>query len=115
MTGTTGNVLIDALSAPATSAVDTGSLDFWSDGLPVGFVTANFVTQASLRDAVWDATLEDTYTAKQLMRLLSAVAQGDATGLESGNPVFKSIDGTKDRVEATYSGGTRTVSSRDVT
>lgn len=57
--------------------------------------------------------IESGYTAAEILRLLAAVAQGDATGLESGSPVFKGIDGTTDRVTATYSGGTRTVTGRD--
>lgn len=59
--------------------------------------------------------VEGIYTLKDVLRLVAAVMQGDAAGLESGSPVFKSIDGTKDRVAATYAGGARTVTSRDVT
>lgn len=62
----------------------------------------------------WTEVIESGYTAAEILRLLAAVAQGDATGLESGSPVFKGIDGTTDRVTATYSGGTRTVTGRDV-
>lgn len=61
----------------------------------------------------WTEVIESGYTAAEILRLLAAVAQGDASGLESGAPVFKSIDGATDRVTATYSGGTRTVTGRD--
>lgn len=61
----------------------------------------------------WTEVIESGYTAAEILRLLAAVAQGDASGLESGSPVFKSIDGATDRVTATYSGGTRTVTGRD--
>lgn len=61
----------------------------------------------------WTEVIESGYTAAEILRLLAAVAQGNASGLESGAPVFKSIDGTTDRVTATYSGGTRTVTGRD--
>ena len=63
---------------------------------------------------VWKHIIEAGYSAEELLRLIAAVSQGDATGLESGSPAFKSINGTKTRVAAAYSGGTRTVSSRDV-
>lgn len=63
----------------------------------------------------WTEVIESGYTAAEILRLLAAVAQGDATGLESGSPVFKSLDGATDRVTATYSSGTRTVTGRDAT
>lgn len=59
--------------------------------------------------------IEGNYTGAQMLKLLTAVAQGDATGLESGVPVFKSLDGTKNRVTGTYATGTRTITGRDVT
>lgn len=61
----------------------------------------------------WTEVIESGYTAAEILRLLAAVAQGDASGLEGSAPVFKSIDGTTDRVTATYSEGTRTITGRD--
>lgn len=61
----------------------------------------------------WTEVIESGYTAAQILRLIAAVVQGDATGLENGSPVFKGLDGTTDRVTATYSDGTRDVTSRD--
>ena len=49
------------------------------------------------------------------MRLLLAFAANSADDLEGPNPVFKSVDGTKDRITATYNAGTRTVTGRDGT
>ena len=57
--------------------------------------------------------VEGTLTLRDVMRVLLAVNAGDATGLEGSTMVFKSQDGTKDRVEATYSSGARTVTSVD--
>ena len=65
--------------------------------------------------AVWSKVIEGALTAEQIQRLLLAVSAGDATGLESGAPLFKSQDGTKNRVAATYSTGTRVVTARDAT
>ncbi|MEY5098638.1 MAG: hypothetical protein RJA36_1357 [Pseudomonadota bacterium] len=61
----------------------------------------------------WTEVIESGYTAAEILRLLAAVAQGDATGLENGSPIFKGIDGTTDRVTATYENGTRTITARD--
>lgn len=63
----------------------------------------------------WTEVIESGYTAAEILRLLAAVAQGDATGLENGSPVFKGIDGTTDRVTATYADGVRTITGRDAT
>ena len=60
-------------------------------------------------------TVEGTLTLRDVQRILLAVAAGDATGLEGSAMVFKSRDGTKNRIEATYSSGDRTVDTLDVT
>ena len=64
--------------------------------------------------AVLEAPVEGTLTLKQALRLLLAQAAGNATGLD-GNPVFKSLDGSKTRLAGTISGGARTVTTRDGT
>lgn len=61
----------------------------------------------------WTEVIESGYTAAEILRLIAAATQGSATGLEGAAPAFKSIDGTKDRITATYSNGTRTVIGRD--
>lgn len=61
----------------------------------------------------WTEVIESGYTAAEILRLIAAATQGDATGLEGAAPVFKGLDGTTDRITATYSGGTRTVTGRD--
>lgn len=63
----------------------------------------------------WTEVIESGYTAAEILKLLAAVAQGDASGLEGSSPVFKSIDGLTDRITATYSSGTRTVTGRNAT
>ena len=74
----------------------------------------NELSQDDVTGAVFESFVEDDLTLKQAIRLLLAFAQGNATGLEGSSPVFKSLDGTKDRITATYSSGTRTVTARDV-
>lgn len=60
-------------------------------------------------------TVEGTLTLRDVQRILLAVAAGNATGLEGSTMVFKSQDGTTDRVAATYSSGARTVTTVDAT
>lgn len=75
----------------------------------------NELSQDDVSGAINNTVIEGDLTLKEALRLLLAFAQGNATGLESGAPVFKSLDGTKDRIVATYSNGTRTVTARDTT
>lgn len=81
-------------------------------------VTIGELSQDDVTGAVLEAPIESDgnggqVSLRQAIRMLLAVAQGDASGLESGSPVFKSTDNTKSRVVATYSSGVRTVTSRD--
>lgn len=61
----------------------------------------------------WTEIIESGYTAAEILRLIAAATQGDATGLESGAPVFKGLDGSTERISATYVDGVRTVTGRD--
>lgn len=63
--------------------------------------------------AVGQRVVEGSVTLEQILRLLLAYAAGDATGLESPNIAFKSLDGTKTRIGGTINSGNRTVSVRD--
>jgi hypothetical protein len=63
----------------------------------------------------WTEVIESGLTAAEVLRLIAAALAGDAEGLENGSPVFKSLDGTKDRITGTYSGGVRTVTALDGT
>lgn len=62
----------------------------------------------------WTEVIDSGLTAAEVMRLIVSVTAGNATGLENGLPIFQSIDGTKDRITATYSGGARIVTALDV-
>jgi hypothetical protein len=63
----------------------------------------------------WTEVIESGLTAAEVLRIIAAALAGDATGLENGSPVFKSLDGSKDRITATYATGTRSVSALDGT
>ncbi|HMZ54315.1 MAG TPA: hypothetical protein PLR85_11370 [Nitrospira sp.] len=68
---------------------------------------------ADIAAAVWSKVIEGALTAEQIQRILLAVNAGDAAGLEGSAPLFKSQDGTKNRVVATYSAGSRNVTAVD--
>lgn len=59
------------------------------------------------------ALIEGGLTLQDVLRIVLAVTSGDATGLEGSSMVFKSLDGTKNRVEASYVSGTRNVTAVD--
>lgn len=63
----------------------------------------------------WTEVIESGYTAAEILRLIAAAVQGNATGLESGAPTFKGLDGTTDRITATYVDGDRVITDRDAT
>jgi hypothetical protein len=119
----------------------SASAPAYAVGHMTGEATSNTpLSPQSLADAVWSAvantynasgsmgellnsagaaadpllgTVEGGLTLRDVLRILLAVNAGDATGLEGSTMVFKSQDGTVDRVEATYSSGARTVTSVD--
>lgn len=69
--------------------------------------SAGDIAQATIQ-----ATIEGGLSLAEVLRLLLAVAAGDATGLD-GTPAFKSVDGSKTRVEGTRLGGTRNITIKD--
>lgn len=71
------------------------------------------LTQDGVTGAVLESKVEGDLTLKQAIRILLSHAAGDATGLESANPIFKSLDGSKTRIAGTYTSGTRNVTTID--
>jgi hypothetical protein len=63
----------------------------------------------------WTEVIESGLTAAEVLRIIAAFCASDATGLESAAQEFKSLDGSKTRIAATYAAGTRTVSALDGT
>jgi len=61
----------------------------------------------------WTEVIESGYTAADILRLLASHAAGMATGLEGATPRFKSLDGTKIRIDGTYAAGERGITSLD--
>lgn len=106
--------IIDALGA--TTATFTPGGTSTAIGVLAGDITPfTELSPQSLADAVWGAIIESGLSAEEVIRIILATTSNDGTGLESGAPTFKSVDGSKNRIEATYSGGVRTVTARDGT
>ena len=131
LVGGTNNNLLDVLNPnnvsviPANSAglqtVNTAggggatAAEIWSYGTRTLTTAFPDVPTAEENAAATIAALiEGGLTVRDVLRLVLAVTAGDATGLEGATMKFKSLDGTKDRVEATYAAGDRTVTARDV-
>lgn len=79
---------------------------------PAMLVKIGALSQDDVTGAVLEAPVEGDVTLKQALRLVLAYVAGNATGLDS-NPVFRSLDGTKDRIAGTITGGSRTVTTVD--
>lgn len=58
---------------------------------------------------IWDELQDGSYSGTEMMRVISSALAGKVSGAETGNPVFRSIDDTKDRITAvTDTDGNRT-------
>lgn len=99
---TTGNVGAAVWAALAASNNEAGTM-------------GEKLNDAGSASNPWTEVIESGYTAAEIMRLIVAVLAGNATGLNDAMTAFKSLDGTKDRVNATINNGDRTVTSRDAT
>lgn len=71
------------------------------------------LSQSQMVDGLWKYVIENGYTVEEVIKLMAAVIQGNATGLESGTMTFKGLDGTTERVKATYVTGDRSINTRD--
>jgi len=79
---------------------------------PAVHVKIGELSQDDVSGAVMEYPVEGDLTLKQAIRLLLAVAAGNATQLTT-NPIFKSMDGSIVRIAGTITGGTRTITTRD--
>ena len=131
--------IIDAIAAAQITV--SASANIRATGALAGDITPfTELSPQSLADAVWSSlsseyqtagtmgellnsagaaadpllgVVEDSLTLRDVMRILLAVAGGDATGLEGGTMVFKAQDGSTIRVQADYSSGDRTITTLD--
>jgi hypothetical protein len=76
-------------------------------------VDVNRLTQDDVTGAVLDTVIEGDLTMRQVLRLLTAYAAGNATGLTGSAVTFRSVDGSKTRIGGTVTGGNRTITVLD--
>ena len=112
MAGSAAPGALGWLVGGATITVN-GAVVSYARGHMTGTTEEQGLTVAGVTNAVWSKILDSGFNAAEIMRLLAAHAAGDAAGLESGAPEFKSLDGAKTRIAGTYSAGTREVTARD--
>jgi hypothetical protein len=110
--------LADATRLVNSPAVINGSAVI-ANALPKARARANAIikvgqlTQDDVTGAVLEAQVESGFSLKQILRLMSAVILGRASG-GPGSPVFRDVNNTKDRVTGTAdSNGNRTAATYD--
>lgn len=76
-------------------------------------IKVNDLSQDDVTGAVLEAEIESGYSLRKILRLMSSVLLGRASG-GPGSPVFRDINNTKDRVTGTAdSSGNRTAATYD--
>ena len=64
---------------------------------------------------VWERVIDGSLQAQQIMRILGSGVGGVVSGMDSNAPVFKALNGTKDRITAaTDKNGNRITITLDV-
>jgi len=122
----TSATLDTVLGLVGTISSDTATIKGYTDSIPDDVdaaLSANHGEGAwgggsSASDvalAVWGYTLESTYTAEQIIRLITAVIAGVGTDLDGPNPSFYSLDGSKLRISGVTDDETRTPTIGDLT
>lgn len=95
MGGTAGSLSLDS-SCTGGLVNHGGAIRIKSD-----LSTGTTINDASTATQVWESEIEGTYTAEQVLRIMSAALAGKASGLDTLNPVFRDLSDTKNRITAT--------------
>lgn len=95
MGGTAGSLKLDS-SCTGGSVNHGGAIRIKED-----LSTGVSINDASTATQVWNKQVEGTFTAEEVMQIMSAALAGKASGLDSNNPVFRDINDTKNRITAT--------------
>jgi hypothetical protein len=68
---------------------------------PVSVISNNSagLAEAAGADAVWDEELEGTYTAREVVRIMSAALAGKLSGAEGTNILIRDINDTVTRLD----------------
>jgi hypothetical protein len=68
-TGTTGNLWVDAVSAPQAAAINFGEFGFWSGGLPTQLMTASFTSAGD----VWNYLASNVNVAGSMGKVVKFI------------------------------------------
>jgi len=101
-----GSLTFDASNTTtvANSMVARGDCKF-VDLVPTPGVVVNEISSV----LTWSHLIEAGFTAEEIMRVQGAAMGGDASGLDTNNPIYKALNGTKPRIATTSDGyGNRT-------
>jgi len=101
-----GSLTFDASNTTtvANSMVARGDCKF-VDSVPTAGVTVD-ETSAKL---TWSHLIEAGFTAEEIMRVQGAAMAGNASGLDTNNPIYQALNGSKPRIATTGDGyGNRT-------
>jgi hypothetical protein len=107
---------IDRLTARLTEAVNgQARTKVTLDGTQAGDAfTAPDTTADAIVDDLMNYVVEGTVTLRGLLRIILSERTGSAVDLSSA-PKYKSLDGAKNRIEASIAKNSRIVTSRDIT
>lgn len=94
-----GNVITEDGSDPFVGT--TGTWDTVVKYVVSGNSLAVIEESTVTADDVWDEALEGTYTARELLRLISAALAGEVSGADTTTVTIRDITDTKDRITAT--------------
>lgn len=97
--------------ALAASYNTTGTM-----GQKLNSAASGGIDYTALSDAVWEKVIENGLDAQELLRVMTAALTGTSTGTGTLSETYKSGDGSKSRIAATYDAqGNRTAIVLDAT
>ena len=106
------DVIANAVWAATAAGMDSGSMGEAVLASGGGLVPP---TPEEVANAVWQHLTEGTYTAEEVLRLITAAMAGKVTGADSSTIRFRDLADTKDRITAQVDDkGNRTALSYDV-
>jgi hypothetical protein len=80
---------------------DTCASAVWARILGGAISAEDALLAAGAAGDPWISVIESGLTAKEVLRIIAAFAVGNSSGHETGNPKFKGLDGTTDRIQGT--------------
>lgn len=107
------SVAMDAGARPSAYDIAQEVLQTQAATVNAPGTIGNKINSAGSAANPWAEVIESGYTAAEILRLLAAHAAGAATGLDGSTIAFKSLDGTKDRISGTITGGAREIDALD--